>query len=143
MTTNTANEKAPGLPSEGSKKVTNTSADSTSASPTQIELKLEFKPETPVTKKRKFSRKSTATKAQHDRIDRAFDYPGKLISTIDFRRMGVIHPAGRIKEMNEKLDYFIATVELRTVVDEQGYPHPRIAFYQLIDRPKEGGQHHV
>ena len=91
------------------------------------------------TNTRKFSRKSTITAAQYDRIDRAFDYDGKLISTLDFRKMGVIHPSGRIKEMNEKLGYYIPTVDLRTVIDEQGFPHPRIAFYELIDRPKEEG----
>ena len=114
--TNT-NEKAARLESDGSiKRATNT---------------------------RKFSLKSTATEAQYQRIDRAFNYVGKLISTLDFRKMGVIHPSGRIKEMNEKLGYYIPTVDLRTVIDEQGFAHPRIAFYELIDRPKEGGQHHV
>lgn len=88
------------------------------------------------TNTRKFSAKSTMTEAQYDRIDRAFDYAGKLISTIDFRKMGVIHPSGRIKEMNEKLGYYIPTVDQRTVIDDQGFPHPRIAFYELIDRPK-------
>ena len=95
------------------------------------------------TNTRKFSRKSTATAAQYDRIDRAFDYVGKLISTLDFRKMGVIHPSGRIKEMNKKLGYYIPTVDLRTVIDDQGFPHPRIAFYELIDRPTQGGQNHV
>lgn len=87
----------------------------------------------------KFSRKSTAREDQYDRINRAFDYAGKLISTLDFRKMGVIHPSGRIKEMNEKLGYYIPTVDLRTVIDDQGYPHPRIAFYELIDRPQVAG----
>lgn len=87
----------------------------------------------------KFSAKSTATEAQYDRIDRAFDYPGKLISTIDFRKLGVIHPSGRIKEMNEKLGYYIPTVDLRTVIDDQGFAHPRIAYYELIDRPTKDG----
>ena len=106
---NTTNEKASGLQSEGSEKNT--------------------------TNVRKFSGKSTATEAQYRRIDRAFDYIGKLISTLDFRRMGVIHPSGRIKEMNEKFGYYIPTVELRTVIDDEGFAHPRIAFYELIERP--------
>ena len=110
-TINSGNEKATGgQPDGSSKRITNTS---------------------------KFILKSTATEAQYQRIDRAYDYPGKLISTIDFRKMGVIHPSGRIKEMNEKLGYHIATVDLRTVIDEQGFAHPRIAFYELIDRPKK------
>ena len=90
----------------------------------------------PVIHPRKFSRKSTAREDQYDRINRAFDYAGKLISTLDFRKIGVIHPSGRIKEMNETLGYCIMTVDLRTVIDDQGYPHPRIAFYKLIDRPQ-------
>jgi hypothetical protein len=87
------------------------------------------------TSSRKYSRKSTATEDQYQRIDRAFDYVGKLISTLDFRKMGVIHPSGRIKEMNEKLGYYIPMIDQRTVIDDQGFAHPRIAFYELIDRP--------
>ena len=86
-------------------------------------------------KPRKFGVKSTLVEAQHDRIDKAFDSPGKLISTLDFRKMGVIHPSGRIKEMNEKHGYDIPTVDLRTVYDDEGFPHPRIAFYEMIARP--------
>ena len=134
--TNTASEKALGLQSEGSEKNTTNTADSTGISPAQVELTFEFKPATPATKKRKYSRKSTATEAQYERVDRAFDYPGKLISTLDFRKMGVLHPAGRVKEMNEKLGYHIPTVDLRTVIDDEGFAHPRVAFYGLIDRPK-------
>lgn len=87
---------------------------------------------------RKSSAKSTTTEAQYDRINRAFDYPGKLISTIEFRKLGVIHPSGRIKEMNEKHGYYIPTVDQRTVYDEEGFPHPRIAFYEMINRPPKG-----
>ena len=107
----TTREKASGLQSEGFEKNT--------------------------TKGRTFSGKSTATEAQYQRIDRAFDCAGKLISTLDFRRMGVIHPSGRIKEMNEKMGYYIPTVDLRTVIDGEGFAHPRIAFYELIERPKK------
>lgn len=135
-TTNSGNEKAPGLQSEGSSKNTTNATDSTGSKPAQIEMKLEFNPEKPAATKRKYSRKSTATEAQYDRIDKAFDFTGKLISTLEFRKMGVIHPSGRIKEMNEKLGYYIPTVDLRTVTDDEGYQHPRIAFYELIDRPK-------
>ena len=138
---NTTNEKALGRQSEGSEKNTTNTTDSTGIGPAQVELTFEFKPKTPATKKRKYSRKSTATEAQYERIDRAFDYAGKLISTLDFRKMGVIHPSGRVKEMNEKMEFHIARVDLRTVVDDQGFAHPRIAFYELIDRPNKGGQH--
>lgn len=82
--------------------------------------------------------KSAHKQAQYRRVDKAYDYPGKLISTIAFRKLGVIHPSGRIKEMNERHGYNIAKVEQRTVYDEEGFPHPRIAFYELIERPVKG-----
>ena len=137
-TTNTANVKAHGRSSEGSKKCTTNALDSAGINPAQIELKLEIKTDKPATKTRKYGLKSTATEAQYERIDRAYDHVGKLISTLDFRKMGVLHPAGRIKEMNEKLGYYIPTVDLRTVIDAEGFAHPRIAFYELIDRPAQG-----
>ena len=134
--TNTTNEKALGLQSKGSKKCATNAHDSTGINPAQLELKLEIKPDQPATKTRKYGLKSTATEAQYERVDRAFDSPGKLISTLEFRKMGVIHPSGRIKEMNEKMGYDIRTVDLRTVIDDEGFAHPRIAFYELIERLK-------
>lgn len=87
--------------------------------------------------------KSAHKEAQYQRVDNLYDYPGKLISTIEFRKRGVIHPSGRIKEMNERHGYNIAKVDQRTVYDEQGFPHPRIAFYALIERPKSNGTNAV
>lgn len=133
MGKHSTNEKAPGLQSEGSKENSTNALDSTGTNPAQLELNL-------YTAKRKYSPKSTAIEAQHSRVDLAFDYPGKRISTLDFRKMGVIHPSGRIKEMNEKLGYYIPTVDQRTVIDDQGFAHPRIAFYELIDRPAKAAQ---
>ena len=133
--TNTTNEKALGRSSEGFMKCATNALDSTGINPAQTELTFDFQPEKPVNKKREYGLKSTATEAQYERIDRAYDYAGKQISTLDFRKMGVLHPAGRIKEMNEKLGYYIPTVDQRTVFDDQGFPHPRIAFYELIERP--------
>lgn len=135
-TIDATNEKALGRQSEGSTKRAINSDDSNATSPNQLELKLTIKADQPAAKASKYEYKSTATEAQYERIDWAFDYAGKLISTLDFRKMGVLHPAGRIKEMNEKRGYYIPTVYQRTVIDDQGFPHPRIAFYQLIDRPK-------
>ena len=134
MEKNTTNEKDPRVTSTG--PLENHTTNAFDFNPAQVELTFEFKPETPATKKRKYSRKSTATEAQYERIDRAFDHPGKLLSTLDFRKMGVIHPAGRVKEMNVKLGYYIPTVDLRTVIDDEGFAHPRVAFYGLVDRPK-------
>ena len=141
MGARTTNEKDPCVTSTGSLENHTTNAlDFTDINPAQIELTHQVHPEKPTIKVRNYSRKSTATEAQYDRIDRAFDFPGKVISTIDFRKMGVIHPSGRIKEMNERHGYFIPKVDQRTVFDDQGFPHPRIAFYEMIDRPLEGGQ---
>lgn len=126
----TTNKKALGLHSEGSADSTSNVADSTGQTEAQSEPNLDIR-------KRKYSRRSTATDAQYDRIDRAFDYYGKLICTLDFRKMGVIHPSGRIKEMNEQMGYRIEAVALLTVTDDQGFAHPRIAFYEMIERPQE------
>ena len=136
--TNTSNEKALGLQSKGFKKRATNSDDSNAVSPNQLELKLTFKASQPATKTSKYGLKSTAPEAQYERIDRLFDTDGKQITTLDFRKAGVIHPSGRIKEMNEKLGYYIPTVDLRSVYDDQGFLHPRIAVYELIDRPKHG-----
>lgn len=144
MAARTTNEKDPRVTSTGgSLENHTTNKDDFTGNPAQIELTFQFQAEKRAPKARKYSRKSTATEAQHERVDRAFDYDGKQITTLDFRKMGVIHPSGRIKEMNEKLGYFIHTVDLRTVVDDQGFSHPRIAFYEMVSRPKNGGQHHV
>ena len=86
----------------------------------------------------KKSLNSAHNEAQYQRVDKGYDYPGKLISTIEFRKLGVIHPSGRIKEMNERHGYNIVKAYQRTVYDDQGFPHPRIAFYELIERPVKG-----
>jgi hypothetical protein len=143
MAAYTTNEKDPRVTSTGSLENHTTNNFDSTDNPAQIELTFQFQTEKQVPKVRRHSRKSTSTEAQHERVDRAFDYDGKQITTLDFRKMGVIHPSGRIKEMNEKLGYFIHTVALRTVVDEYGFAHPRIAFYAMLSRPKNGGQHHV
>ena len=56
-------------------------------------------------------------------------------STFDFRRAGIMAPATRIKEMNEKLGYNISTIALRDIYDEEGFLHKRVGVYELIDRP--------
>jgi hypothetical protein len=134
----TSNKKAAGGKSTtATNQVSTTCSNFTDSKPDQLELKLEFRPDKPASKAHKYSRQSTAKEAQYDRVNRAFDHAGKLISTLDFRKIGVIHPAGRIKEMNEKRGFDIAKVDLRTVVDDQGFAHPRIAIYALIERPKK------
>lgn len=58
-------------------------------------------------------------------------------STIDLRRGGAMMPAARIKEMNERHGYVILTVDRRDLYDEEGFLHPRVAIYELIERPAQ------
>lgn len=74
--------------------------------------------------------KSTATKAQHLRI-LAMLRAGTQ-STFDFRKAGVLNPSMRINELNAIGAVQIDRVALRSVIDEDGFLHPRIAFYSLI-----------
>lgn len=85
--------------------------------------------------KRKFSQKSTATHAQYERVEAMLSTGQK--STIELRRGGVMMPAARIKEMNDRHGYTINRVDLRDLYDEEGYLHPRVAIYQLIAAPDE------
>lgn len=88
--------------------------------------------------KRNFTNKSTATEAQYERIDRMLSSGEK--STFDFRRAGIMAPAARIKEMNDKLGYYIPTIALRDIYDEEGFLHKRVGVYELIDRPSRQGR---
>ena len=88
--------------------------------------------------KRNFTNKSTATEAQYERIDRMLSTGEK--STFDFRRAGIMAPAARIKEMNDKLGYYIPTIALRDIYDDEGFLHKRVGVYELIDRPSTQGR---
>ncbi len=136
-TTNTTNEKALGRQSEGSMKCATNGLDSTGINPAQLELRLEIKTGQAATKTRKFGLKSTATEAQYERIDRMLSTGEK--NTFQFRKAGIMSPATRIKEMNDKLGYYIPRIDQRDIYDDEGYCHPRVAVYELIDRPKQGG----
>lgn len=134
--TNTTNEKALGRPSEGSMKCATNGNDFNAVGPNQLELKLTHKAGQPAAKTRKYSLTSTATEAQYERIDRMLTTGEK--STFEFRRAGIMSPASRIKEMNDKLGYYIPTIDQRDIYDEQGFLHKRVAIYELVDRPKHG-----
>jgi len=134
----TTNEKALGRSSEGSMKCAINALDSTGSNPAQLELKLEIKPDQPATKTRKYGLKSTATEAQYERIERMLTTGAK--NTFQFRKAGIMSPASRIKEMNDKLGYYIPTIDQRDIYDDEGYCHPRVAVYELIDRPAQGGR---
>ena len=127
MGKHSTNEKAPGLQSEGSKENSTNALDSTGTNPAQLELNL-------YPARRKYFRKSTATEAQYERIDRMLSTGEK--NTFQFRKAGIMSPATRIKEMNDKLGYYIPTIAQRDIYDEEGYLHKRVGVYELIDRPK-------
>lgn len=135
--TNATNEKALGRSSEGSMKCATNALDSTGINPAQPELRLEIKTGQAATKTRKFGLKSTATEAQYERIERMLSTGEK--NTFQFRKAGIMSPATRIKEMNDKLGYYIPRIDQRDIYDDEGYCHPRVAVYELIDRPKQGG----
>ena len=80
--------------------------------------------------------KSTATEAQYERI-RSMLRIGQR-STFDFRRAGIMAPAARIKEMNDKHGFYIPTVDLRDLWDDEGFCHPRVAIYEMVSEPPNG-----
>ena len=134
-TTNTTNGKAPGRSSEGSKKCATNAHDFNGINPAKLEIKIDQ----PATKTRKYGLKSTATEAQYERIERMLTTGEK--NTFQFRKAGIMSPASRIKEMNDKLGYYIPTIDQRDIYDDEGYCHPRVAVYELIDRPTQVGEH--
>lgn len=137
MGKHTTNEKDPRVTSTGpSENHTTNKPDFTANNPAQFEFNLEFKADQKVKKARKHSRKSTATLAQYERIDAMLSSGEK--NTFQFRKAGIMSPASRIKEMNDRLGYYIPTIDQRDIYDEEGYLHKRVGVYELIDRPKEG-----
>ena len=84
---------------------------------------------------RKFSARSTATEAQYHRIVTMLKAGPK--STFDFRKVGIMAPASRIKELNDRYGFYIPTIDLRDLYDEEGFLHKRVGVYELIDEPKK------
>ena len=82
---------------------------------------------------RKFSPKSTQTEAQYERIVKMLRTGTR--STFDFRKAGIMAPAARIKELNDRHGYYIPTVALCDLWDDEGFKHSRVAVYELIDEP--------
>ena len=92
---------------------------------------IDMNPGLPVAHVKKFSSKSTATKAQIERLI-------SLISirphhTHELRQLGISHPAGRIGDL-EKLGFVFDTDRI-TTVDSDGYPHSGVALYALVSIP--------
>ena len=87
--------------------------------------------------KRKYSRMSTATAAQYERIAMLLSSGPK--NTIELRRDGIMMPAARIKEMNDRHGFDIPTIDRINVFDSEGYRHPRVAVYELVNSPENAG----
>jgi hypothetical protein len=83
---------------------------------------------------RSFSRKSTAIEAQYERLLEKLRLRDH--HTMELRRVGIMMPAARVKELNDRYGYSIETVDRVTLVDEWGFSHPRVAFYSLRFEPE-------
>jgi hypothetical protein len=86
---------------------------------------------------RKFSLKSTHSEAQRQRIIEALRCRPQ--TSYDLRRLGCYQAPARIKELRDRFGYRIDT-ERVTVVDRDGYSHPRAALYVLQGEPEGAGQ---
>ncbi|RZL45919.1 MAG: hypothetical protein EOP74_00180 [Variovorax sp.] len=85
--------------------------------------------------KAKFHAKSTHSQAQRDRIVAALRVRPQ--TSYDLRRLGCYQAPARVKELRDRFGFVIETVRI-TLVDRDGYLHPRAALYSLIAEP--GGQ---
>lgn len=75
-----------------------------------------------------FNITSTETQAQRDHV-LAMLQTGRAFSTLDFRAMGIMHPAGRIRELREQGYNIVMTFTYR--VDVTGLEH-RTGVYILV-----------
>jgi len=82
----------------------------------------------------KFSARSTATEAQIQRL------LGLVTTrphhTHELRKVGISHPAGRIRDL-EGRGYAFEACRI-TTIDSDGYMHRGVALYTLIGVPKGG-----
>jgi Helix-turn-helix domain len=86
---------------------------------------------------RNFSNMSTSSEAQYVRTLQMLRTGQK--NTMELRRAGVMMPAARIKELNDKFDYSIVRVAQITLWDEWGYAHKGVAVYELVSEPPTVG----
>lgn len=82
---------------------------------------------------RQFSVKSTHSEAQRQRIIEALRARNQ--TSYDLRRLGCYQAPARIKELRDRFGYLIDTVRV-TLVDRDGYSHPRAALYVLRGEPE-------
>lgn len=83
-------------------------------------------------KPRQFSAKSTHSEAQRQRIVEALRRGPK--TSYDLRRLGCYQAPARIKELRDRFGYVIDTAPV-TLVDRDGFAHPRCALYSLVSEP--------
>ena len=85
-------------------------------------------------KKNRIVRKwhETATAAQYATIIENLTPCGKRMHTHALRRLGVMQPAARTKELRERYGYPLERVGLVTIYDDWGFPHRNVALYALI-----------
>lgn len=80
----------------------------------------------------KFNARSTATKAQMDRLVELLRVRQR--HTHELRMSGISHPAGRIQDL-EALGFVIAS-DRTTTVDGDGFIHSRVAIYTIVSEPE-------
>lgn len=90
-------------------------------------------PASSVPSKRKFGKKSTAIEAQYERLLQLLRL--RPHNTMELRRAGIMMPAARVKELNDRYGYSIETVDRVNLFDEWGFNHARVAIYSLISEP--------
>ena len=81
---------------------------------------------------REFSAKSTHSEAQRQRILDALRHRPQ--TSYDLRRIGCYQAPARVKELRDRFGYVIETTRI-TLVDRDGYLHPRAALYSLVSEP--------
>lgn len=77
---------------------------------------------------------STTTAAQRARVLAALRDGPK--TTHDLRCLGIYQAPARVKELRDVLGYTIETTRV-TLVDRDGYSHPRAGLYELIADPPQ------
>lgn len=80
-----------------------------------------------------YSPKSTHSEAQRQRILEALRAGPK--TSYDLRRLGCYQAPARVKELRDRFGYVIETQRV-TLIDRDGYLHPRAARYNLISEPE-------
>lgn len=80
----------------------------------------------------KFGDKSSATEAQRERILQALRRRPQ--TSYDLRRMGCYQAPARVKELRDRFGFVIETTRI-TLVDRDGFSHPRAALYTLVSEP--------